>query len=230
MAGIFKRVEKKYYITERQSEILLARLGERICPDAYGEYTISNIYFDTPGNDLIRTSLEKPPYKEKLRLRAYHTPAPEDMVYLEMKKKWQGVVYKRRVELPYQAAEDYTAGGAYPEAFDCQILREIDHMLRYYHLQPCVFLAYDRKAYMLKENEEIRFTMDRHIRSRRERLHLGDGDAGTLLDPRERCLLEIKAPIALPLWFAEILAELRIFSTSFSKYGKVYQAGLAAGI
>ncbi|MBR6157947.1 MAG: VTC domain-containing protein, partial [Lachnospiraceae bacterium] len=105
MAGIFKRVEKKYLLTEDQCAELLARIEERIQPDVYSDYTISNVYFDTDCSDLIRTSMEKPPYKEKLRIRSYGTPEPEDTVFLEMKKKWDGVVYKRRVELPYGVAQ-----------------------------------------------------------------------------------------------------------------------------
>ena len=227
MAGIFKRVEKKYLLTETQCAELLARIEEHIQPDEYSDYTISNVYFDTDCSDLIRTSLEKPPYKEKLRIRSYGTPEPEDTVFLEMKKKWDGVVYKRRVELPYGVAQSYLEEGNYPEKYDCQILREIDHMIKHYDLKPSLFLAYDRVAYVLKEDTAIRFTIDRRIRSRREKIRLSDGDAGTLLYEDGECLLEIKAPQTLPLWFAQTLAELKIFPRSFSKYGRIYEANLA---
>ena len=227
MAGIFKRVEKKYLLTEDQCAELLARIEEHIQPDEYSDYTISNVYFDTDCSDLIRTSLEKPPYKEKLRIRSYGTPKPEDTVFLEMKKKWDGVVYKRRVEMPYEAAQTYLEKGDYPEKYDCQILREIDHMIKHYDLKPSLFLAYDRLAYVLKEDTAIRFTIDRRIRSRREKIRLADGDAGELLYEDGKCLLEIKAPQTLPLWFAKTLAELKIFPRSFSKYGRIYEANLA---
>ena len=226
MSGIFKRVEKKYLLTEAQCAELLARIEERIQPDEYSDYTISNVYFDTDCNDLIRTSIEKPPYKEKLRIRAYGTPGPEDTVFLEMKKKWDGVVYKRRVELPYRVAQAYLDEGIYPEEYDGQILREIDHMIKHYDLKPRLFLAYDRLAYVLKEDTGIRFTVDRRIRSRRERIALGAGDDGELLYADGKCLLEIKAPQTLPLWFAQTLAELKIFPRSFSKYGRIYESGL----
>lgn len=227
MAGIFKRVEKKYLLTEQQCQALLERIADKIQPDRYSDYTISNVYFDTDCSDLIRTSIEKPPYKEKLRLRSYGTPAPEDTVFLEMKKKWDGVVYKRRVELPYRVAQDYLDMGTYPEEYDCQILREIDHMIKHYDLKPSLFLAYDRVAYVLKEDTAIRFTIDRRIRSRREKIRLGGGDEGKLLYDDGECLLEIKAPLTLPLWFAETLAEMQIFPRSFSKYGRIYEANLA---
>ncbi|MBR3517040.1 MAG: polyphosphate polymerase domain-containing protein [Lachnospiraceae bacterium] len=206
---------------------LMARIRDQIVPDEYSDYTISNVYFDTDCSDLIRTSIEKPPYKEKLRLRAYGTPGPEDEVFLEMKKKWDGVVYKRRVELPYRVAQSYLEEEIYPEAYDCQILREIDHMICHYELKPRLFLAYDRLAYVLKEDRTIRFTIDRNIRSRREHICLGDGDDGELLYEDGRKLLEIKAPLALPLWFAQTLAEMKIFPQSFSKYGRIYEDNLA---
>ena len=226
MAGIFKRVEKKYLLTRTQRKALMEKLGDRIKEDTYGKYTISNIYFDTADNKLIRESLDKPVYKEKLRLRAYGTPKDTDKVFLEMKKKWKGVVYKRRVEFPYRTAQAYLEEGVYPEEHNCQILKEIDYMIKYHGLKPDTFLAYDRRAYVLKEDDNIRFTIDERIRSRKDELKLSAGDRGKLLLDEGTSLLEIKVPAALPLWFTQILSELEIFSTSFSKYGRVYQEGL----
>lgn len=226
MAGIFKRVEKKYLLTQKQRNELMEKLGDRIEEDIYGQYSISNIYFDTADNELIRESLDKPVYKEKLRLRSYGTPQGSDNVFLEMKKKWKGVVYKRRVEFPYRVAMDYIEKGIYPKEYDCQILKEIDYMIKYHGLKPDTFLAYDRRAYVVSEDKNIRFTIDERIRSRKHDLKLSAGDKGKLLLDEGMSLLEIKAPAALPLWFVQILSELEIFSTSFSKYGRVYQEGL----
>ena len=226
MAGIFKRVEKKYLLNDEQRKALVERLGDRIEEDTYGRYSISNIYFDTADNGLIRCSLDKPVYKEKLRLRSYGTPKDNDTVFLEMKKKWKGTVYKRRVELPYKAAADYIEKGIYPDGYDCQILKEIDYMIRFYDLRPDTFLAYDRVAYVVSEDRNIRFTIDEHIRSRKSGLKLSAGDAGELLMKEGMSLLEIKAPGALPVWFSKILSDLKIYSTSFSKYGRVYREGL----
>ena len=226
MAGIFKRVEKKYLLNGIQRKVLMEKLEGRIEEDVYGKYSISNIYFDTVDNELIRESLDKPVYKEKLRLRSYGTPKDGDKVFLEMKKKWKGVVYKRRVEFPYSAAMDYIEKGIYPEEYDCQILKEIDYMIKYYGLRPDTFLAYDRRAYVLCEDKNIRFTIDEKIRSRKYDLKLSAGDKGKLLMDDDMSLLEIKAPAALPLWFVQIMSELGIYSTSFSKFGRVYREGL----
>ncbi|MBR6257816.1 MAG: polyphosphate polymerase domain-containing protein [Lachnospiraceae bacterium] len=226
MAGIFKRVEKKYLLNDSQRKAFMERLEGRTEEDVYGKYSISNIYFDTADNELIRESLNKPVYKEKLRLRSYGTPKDGDKVFLEMKKKWKGVVYKRRVEFPYRVAMDYIEKGIYPKEYDCQILKEIDYMIKYHGLRPDTFLAYDRRAYVVSEDKNIRFTIDERIRSRKYDLRLSDGDKGKLLMDDDMSLLEIKAPGALPTWFVQIMSELGIFSTSFSKFGRVYQEGL----
>ena len=226
MAGIFKRVEKKYLLNGSQRKAFMERLEGRTEEDVYGKYSISNIYFDTADNELIRESLNKPVYKEKLRLRSYGTPKDGDKVFLEMKKKWKGVVYKRRVEFPYRVAMDYIEKGIYPKEYDCQILKEIDYMIKYHGLRPDTFLAYDRRAYVVSEDKNIRFTIDERIRSRKYDLRLSDGDKGKLLMDDDMSLLEIKAPGALPTWFVQIMSELEIFSTSFSKFGRVYQEGL----
>lgn len=226
MAGIFKRVEKKYLLNGTQRKALMERLEGRIEEDVYGKYSISNIYFDTADNELIRESLDKPVYKEKLRLRSYGTPEDGDKVFLEMKKKWKGVVYKRRVEFPYSVAMDYIEKGIYPERYDCQILKEIDYMIKFHGLRPDTFLAYDRRAYVVSEDKNIRFTIDEKIRSRKYDLKLSAGDKGKLLMDGDKSLLEIKAPDALPIWFVNIMSELGIYPTSFSKFGRVYQEGL----
>ena len=61
---------------------------------------------------LIRASLEKPAYKEKLRLRSYGVTEPGGEVFLELKKKYKGIVYKRRITLPEDAAGEFIAGRA----------------------------------------------------------------------------------------------------------------------
>ncbi|MCR5209061.1 MAG: polyphosphate polymerase domain-containing protein [Lachnospiraceae bacterium] len=226
MAGIFKRVEKKYLLTSEQGRLLIEKLGDRIEDDMYSDYTICNIYYDTEGNDLIRRSLAKPKFKEKFRLRCYGEAGEDSMVFLELKKKWRGVVYKRRVEMPLKDAELYLSEHIYPQKYDCQILKEIDYAIGFYRLVPKVFLAYDRKAYVVKDMPEIRFTLDERIRSRKTEIDLKKGSHGDLLYEDNMKLLEIKAPAALPIWFADILAELDIYSTSFSKYGRVYESRL----
>ena len=67
----FERYEKKYFLSPEQQRQLLQAIGSHVKMDFYGRYTISNLYYDTPDWRLIRTSLEKPIYKEKLRVRSY---------------------------------------------------------------------------------------------------------------------------------------------------------------
>ena len=100
----FERYEKKYCLTLSQQRFLLERMTPYMKKDAYGEYTICNIYYDTDDFHLIRASLEKPVYKEKLRVRSYGVPEEGDRVFVELKKKFDGVVYKRRVTADGEAA------------------------------------------------------------------------------------------------------------------------------
>ncbi|HOO80339.1 MAG TPA: polyphosphate polymerase domain-containing protein [Lachnospiraceae bacterium] len=222
MNGIFKRVEKKYILSASQYQTLMQRIGSKVTADGYGLHTICNIYYDSEHNDLIRRSIEKPVYKEKLRLRSYGIPTEGMDVFLELKKKWKGTVYKRRVELPLHVAEEYMENDRYPVVYDCQILREIDYMIHYYRLQPHLYLAYDRQAFYVTDNPEIRFTIDRRIRSRKNQLKLSLQDKGELLFDENAMLMEIKAPGALPEWFVKSLSELAIYPCSFSKYGRIY--------
>lgn len=222
----FRRVEKKYMMTREQFEQLQKALESYMEPDDYPVSTICNLYYDTPDFLLIRRSIEKPKYKEKFRLRSYGVPEPETMVFMEIKKKYDGVVYKRRVRTSAMEAQAYLTGGPVPRCNDKQIMKEIHWFCRRYPLQPAMFLAYDRWAYRGKEDPELRITFDRNIRYRTEDLDLTHGDEGTRLLPKENVLMEIKIPGAAPLWLSHILSELGIFSNSFSKYGRCYQREL----
>lgn len=223
MNSTFKRVEKKYLLTKEQAKELFSLLGERAVLDAYGLHTVCNIYYDTESHELIRRSIDKPVYKEKLRLRSYGVPTEDSIVFLELKKKWKGTVYKRRIEMPLHTAKAYLEQGVYPGEYDCQILQEIDYALHFYPLQPSLFLAYDRQAYFLAEQEDVRFTVDRRIRSREDALDLLAGDEGELFFDEDIRVLELKAPVALPKWFVSLLSELQIYPNSFSKYGSIYK-------
>lgn len=222
---VFKRYEKKYLLTREQHEALMERVGERLILDAYGLHTICNIYFDTEDYELIRTSIEKPHYKEKLRLRSYGVPKACSQVFIELKKKYDGVVYKRRIPMRLEDAEKYLYEQAVPNE-DSQILNEIRWFVNFYHPKPSVYLAYDRRAYFGKEQEEFRVTFDENIRYREEELHLDKGDAGIYLLPETMVLMEVKIPESMPLWFGHILSELEIFPISFSKYGAYYKENL----
>lgn len=217
---VFARKEVKYLLTQRQYLDLRAGLANQMAEDRYGLSTICNIYYDTPESYLITRSLEKPDYKEKLRLRSYGIPKPDTTVYLEIKKKVAGIVSKRRIGLTLREAEDYLNLDQYP-AQDSQILREIDYLKHRLPLVPMLFLAYDRIALAGIEDPAFRVTFDRRIRSRRDRLSLGQGHAGDLLLPETMVLMEAKIQGAAPLWFVRLLSELEIRRLSFSKYGAV---------
>lgn len=218
----FQRSEKKYLLTTEQYIALREVLDVHMTADAYGEYTVCNLYFDTDHNDLIRRSIEKPRYKEKMRLRSYGTIGDDDKVFLEIKKKYKGVVYKRRIKLPYKEAKAYIYDGI-PPTKTGQIFNEIDYFIRFYRCYPKLFLSYDRIALSgVGEERGLRITFDRNIRSRTDRLDFAvPPDGESLLDP-DTYLMEVKVPGAMPLWMTEVFTRLHIYPTSFSKYGRIY--------
>ena len=217
----FKRVEKKYLLTYDQYQAMRKGMERYVKPDAYSHYTICNVYYDTDDFQLIRTSLEKPVYKEKLRVRSYGVPTSRDKVFVELKKKYDGVVYKRRITLGAGEAARYLDGGGLRQP--SQISREIDWFMRSYQPKPRVFIGYDREAYAGRENPDLRITFDTNLRGRSWDVDLRMGDYGELILPRETILMELKIPGSAPLWLAHLLSENEIFSTSFSKYGMYYK-------
>lgn len=217
----FKRYEKKYCLTTAQQQAILQGMQPYMQKDAYGQYTICNIYYDTADWRLIRTSLEKPLYKEKLRVRSYGTPAPDGNVFVEIKKKYDGVVYKRRITTRADEV-DYLLGGFYPAGRLDQIGREIQWFQRMNRTRPQVFIGYDRLAFAGIEDPDLRITFDTNIRWRTNDLDLRCGDYGAPLGGYGDVLMEIKIPGTAPLWLAHLLSETGVFSTSFSKYGSCY--------
>ena len=222
----FKRIEKKYVLTGEQMRALVERLEEHMYCDEYGLHGVSNIYFDTPDYALIRASVEKPVYKEKFRLRSYSTPGEEEIIFAELKKKYRGVVYKRRIVTDPQGIGELLAGRMLPGENE-QIQREILWFLRASAPQPRVYIGYERFAMIGREDERLRVTFDTDIRWRQERLRLDGGRDGMLVQPENPIIMEIKIPDAAPLWLARLLSEMRIYPTSFSKYGACYQRHIA---
>lgn len=225
----FKRYEKKYLLTPEQYERIRARLDEYIEPDDFFSSTVCSLYYDTADFELIRRSIDTPVYKEKLRVRAYNVPAPDGMVFVELKKKFKGVVYKRRVMMSADTAACYLAGDM-PAPDNSQLLREIDWFLRMNDVRPRVFIACDREAYRAKDDEELRITFDRSIRWRDTGLDLTLGDYGEELLRAGEVLMEIKIPEAAPLWLAHMLSEDGLFPRGFSKYGTCYKVNLIKGV
>ncbi|MBS6751161.1 MAG: polyphosphate polymerase domain-containing protein [Firmicutes bacterium] len=223
----FERRELKYRITDAQRAALEAAFGARMVPDEHGESTICNIYYDTADYRLIRASLEKPAYKEKLRLRSYGVTEPGGEVFLELKKKYKGIVYKRRITLPEDAAGEFIAGRA-PLGEHGQIGREIEYFTAFYApLLPAVHLSYERSAWFSREDRDLRITFDKNIRFRQEDVSLTLPAGGRRILPEGESLMEIKAAAALPLWLVSELDTLGIYQSTFSKYGEAYKAILA---
>ena len=217
----FKRIEKKYLLTESQYEALFQRIGSHLRPDEFGRSTVLSLYLDTPDHRIIRNSIEAVDYKEKLRLRSYGTAAADSRVFLELKKKFGGVVYKRRASMTLAEAERYLRTGVKP--FESQIMSEIDWaMKRYGRPKPAVMIACEREAWFDEEHPDLRLTFDRNIRSRENELRLDKGSAGVNLLPKDTVLLEIKTAGAMPLWLAQALDTENILPGSFSKYGAAY--------
>lgn len=219
----FQRCEKKYFLTARQYPHLLAAIAPYVRPDVYGQYSIHNIYYDTPDFRLIRASIEKPVYKEKLRVRSYVVPGETDSVFVELKKKFDGVVYKRRTVMPEYLVEPFLCG-LVPGGRYGQIGREIAWFQNTYRAVPKAYIGYKRTAFAGIADEELRITFDTDLRWRDRDLDLCKGEHGALLLlPEDQILMEIKLPGVCPLWLSRVLSENELFPTSFSKYGACYQ-------
>lgn len=220
--NVFKRYELKYLLTPAQRDAVLSGIAPYMQLDRYGRTTIRNIYFDTADFRLIRLSIEKPAYKEKLRVRSYRLVGSDDTVFVELKKKYDGVVYKRRIALPESVATDWLMGRT-KSPCDTQISREIDYFMSFYgSLRPSMFLSYEREAFYERAGGDFRVTFDDNILCRRNDLSLQYEPEGYSVLPPDRVLMEIKCSGAIPLWMVKILSAERIYKTSFSKYGKAY--------
>lgn len=219
----FKRYEIKYLLTQQQKRAILQAMKPYMKLDSYGRTVIRNIYFDTENFRLIRRSLEKPAYKEKLRVRSYQTAAGDDPVFVELKKKYKSVVYKRRLTLSEaQAMNSFQYD--LPLPVHSQIADEIEYFRTYYAgLHPAVFLSYEREAFYSLDGGDFRITFDENILYRKYDLSLGSEAYGTPLFEDGQTLMEIKTAGGLPLWMSHELNRLRVFKTSFSKYGLAYR-------
>lgn len=220
---IFKRYELKYLLSRWQKERLIASMRPYMELDRFGHSTIRNIYYDTDTYRLIRRSLEKPAYKEKLRVRSYEKVNEKSAVFVELKKKYKSVVYKRRIVMPEQQAVDWLSGAiSCPQ--ESQISREIDYFCSFYEtLHPAVYLSYEREAFYSLGGDDFRVTFDENILYRTNDLSLESEIYGTPLLRDDQILMELKTSGGIPLWMTHFLTEQQIQKTSFSKYGAAYQ-------
>lgn len=222
MIETFKRKEQKYLLSDLQFEELLNKIKKYIKKDKYYESNICNIYFDTNNFDLIKNSIEKPLYKEKVRLRSYNVPNINDKVFFEIKKKYKGITNKRRIIISLKEFNDYYFNNKKPNC-NSQIFKEIDYIMKNNNLKPAVFLAYNRLSYYSKDNKEFRLTFDKNLRFRILDLDLNMGDCGKKYFENDTYILEIKTLDSIPLWFTKILSDMKIYPISFSKYGNIYK-------
>lgn len=226
---VFKRTEKKYLLEKGTYEKLIFRLHQYMERDKYFDSEILSLYYDTPDYRLIRTSIEKPVFKEKIRLRTYGVPTDESTAFLEYKRKYKGVVYKRRTFMSLDDTLRFIGGGDVEEN-NPQIEKELRYAFRYYDgLAPRMLVSYHRHSYFGKEDPNLRITFDDRIMYRGYDLDLRNGQYGRELLGKGQRLMEIKIPGAMPLWLSHILDELRIYPRSFSKYGTAYTTLLIEG-
>lgn len=225
---IFQRYEFKYLMDTRQLQAVLNAMAPHMVPDEYSHSSIRNLYLDTPNFRLIRNSLEKPIYKEKIRMRSYGRAGMDAPVFVELKKKYRSVVYKRRISMPQEQALGCVAGREpWPES---QIGAELAYAADFYRaLRPAVFLSYERDSFRGVEDEDFRVTFDTSIRYRREELTLDSDTWGIPILAPNQVLMEVKVAGGLPLWMVHVLSEQGIFKTSFSKYGTAYEDILLNG-
>ena len=222
---VMKRYEMKYLLNDEQTALLKDRLEGHMKLDEYGRTSIASLYYDTPNYRLIRTSMEKPLFKEKIRLRSYGLATDESPVYLELKRKAYGVVYKRRVQSTIPRVEKFFAGSG-DICAGGQINREITYFRDFYEtLVPACLIIYDREAYF-EPGGDLRLTIDHNPRYRTNELNLKTSMDGKLLREPGETILEIKVQQAIPLWLVKILDEGNIKKSSFSKYGEAYREQL----
>ena len=227
----FKRYEKKFLIDKDKYDELIEVLLQYMDYDDYcknGEnYNIYNLYYDNENDDVIRHSIFKPYYKEKLRLRSYRTPKSlDEKVFLEIKKKINGIVNKRRVTMTLREAYDFLETRKRPKTTDYinnQVLNEIEYYLQKNNVYPKVYISYSRKALFGKEDRDFRVTFDSNIITRRENITLESGSYGEELLKKNQYLMEVKILGAMPLWLAKELSKLEVYNTHFSKYGDEYK-------
>lgn len=218
---VFKRYEIKYMVTREQKERILKQMQPYMRTDCHGRSTILSLYMDTPDFLLARRSMEHPLYKEKLRMRSYGIAKPDATVFLELKKKYDGVVYKRRECMTRQQLEACSSKHRMPK--DTQIMRELAFALnRYSDIRPAILLSYEREAYYAREDHEFRITFDENVLWRDYDLNLYSGVYGESIISPQLSIMEVKTAGAIPMWLVKVLSQEQIYSSGFSKYGTAY--------
>jgi hypothetical protein len=221
--NVFQRHEMKYLLTASQQKEIIPLLEPYMMPDPYGRSVIRNLYYDTDNYRLARSSIEHPTYKEKLRIRSYGPPKLDSLIFVELKKKYRSVVFKRRIAMKEaQALQWLSREQDFPDK--TQIVKEIDYFMDYYKsLKPSIFLSYERTAYLSRFESDLRITFDDTILANKNQLSLHGPIKGISFLPQDMVLMEIKSAWGMPLWLTTVLSAFQLYKTSFSKYGIAYQ-------
>lgn len=217
--NIFNRVEQKYILDKNQKNELLKRIRKYLKKDKYFDSIICNVYFDDSNFRLIINSLEKPLYKDKIRVRSYGVPNMDSYVFFEIKNKYKGIVGKRRISIKLKDFYNYIDGKLEP---DSQIMKELDYLVKFYNLVPVMYISYHRHSYESKDDENLRITFDNNLTSRNYDLRLEKGNYGEKYFENEESIMEIKTLMGYPMWLVKALSELAIYPVSFSKFGSIY--------
>lgn len=227
---VFRRIETKYILKPAEFKNLLGAIAPFIKKDRYFEATNCSVYYDTDERYLAIHSMEAPLYKEKIRVRSYNVPKSlDDPIFIEIKKKYDGIGSKRRIVTTLKDFYHYEKTGEL-ETENPQIKAELDHCFKFYHLKPALYIAYDRLSFCGKNEDDFRLTFDRNVRSREHNLKLEQGDTGEKYFQNEEVVMEVKVLNAYPLWFSRALSNLKIYPASFSKYGRIYKNKLERSI
>ena len=222
MSDIFRRIEKKYIVTKKQYEELKEKIINYMIEDEHGKSTICNLYFDSDLYELISNSITKPFFKEKIRLRSYNIPKKDSDVFLEIKRKCDGIVSKRRIQMKMKDIKEYIKNKNSIKTSNNQIKTELDYYFDKYDLKPTMYVSYDRRAYYLKNDRDFRITFDSNIKARENDLNLCSTNYGTPILEPGKYIMEVKTLGTIPLWLVKKFDELKIVPCGFSKYGEAY--------
>lgn len=212
---VFNRFEYKYQIPVELSDVLMQEFNKRLFLDKYcekhGSYRIVNRYIDTENYNLIRKSISKPVYKQKLRIRTYNEEIKDDeLIFFEIKKKYDGIVNKRRCKMTYKEAKELMRNKKLETVHDYtnpQILSELTRIIEQEDYHEMTTIIYDRIAYF-DQSKDLRISFDFNVHSNNHQL-LSESKA----------LMEIKTVGGMPLWLVDLLNKYDIRKKSFSKYG-----------
>lgn len=236
--NVFQRYEKKFILTQAQFDGIMSFVEKNMNYDPYcfqgQRYHLRNVYFDTIDHQLISSSLLKPDFKEKLRIRKYGKIGDKsNLLFLEVKRKVNGIVTKRRASMTLEEIDAFMDDKVVPfrdTYYDKQILNELSYMTKIYDLRKSVFIEYDRLAFIDKLDPEFRVTFDENILTRNTDFNFESTAGGVSLLMPGQILMEVKVGDAMPLWFAKTLSRYKVYLGSFSKYGKAYEFEIAKEI